>query len=414
MSASKVWNRDFLILWQGQFVSLLGDVVYAIALGFWILQTTGSTALMGALLAASTLPRVLAAPFAGVLVDRTDRKRLLIAMDLVRGAAVVLAALAGLAGLLRIWMVFAAGVTIGIGGAFFSPAVVSILPEIVPRDKLVQANASYSLISTGSSVLGNSAGGFLFQLLGAPLLFLFNGVSYLVSSATLLIVRVPKHPSASGERHFFAELAEGLKLVTRMRGLRNLFVTAGLLNFFGVMGLTLIMPFFQRTPGLGPARYGLAMAGMTGGMVLGFLLSSAVKIPPARCLRIFAVSAYIQALGMIVFPQTAGLGAMIPILVVSGTANAVLNSFLIAIIQMTVPRTMLGKVSSLLMTLSGGLMPLSMAVGGVLAEYLPLRALISGCFTVMILCATPLMFSRAFHRFINFDPEREAPESLLD
>ncbi|MGD0783681.1 MAG: MFS transporter, partial [Candidatus Aminicenantales bacterium] len=373
-----------------------------------------STALMGALLAASTLPRVLAAPFAGVLVDRTDRKRLLIAMDLVRGAAVVLVALAGLAGFLRIWMVFAAGVTIGIGGAFFSPAVVSILPEIVPRDKLVQANASYSLISTGSSVLGNSAGGFLFQLLGAPLLFLFNGVSYLVSSATLLIVRVPKHPPASGERHFFAELGEGLKLVTRMRGLRNLFVTAGLLNFFGVMGLTLILPFFQRTPGLGPARYGLAMAGMTGGMVLGFLLSSAVKIPPTRRLRVFAVSAYIQALGMIVFPQTAGLGAMIPILIVSGTANAVLNSFLIAIIQMTVPRTMLGKVSSLLMTLSGGLIPLSMAVGGVLAEYIPLRALISGCFVVMILCATPLMFSRAFHRFINFDPAKEAPESLLD
>jgi DHA3 family macrolide efflux protein-like MFS transporter len=60
--ASKVWNRDFLILWQGQLVSVLGDVVYSIGLGFWVLQATGSTALMGALLAATSLPRVLAAP----------------------------------------------------------------------------------------------------------------------------------------------------------------------------------------------------------------------------------------------------------------------------------------------------------------------------------------------------------------
>jgi MFS transporter, DHA3 family, macrolide efflux protein len=414
MNAAKVWNRDFLILWQGQLVSFFGDVVYAIALGFWILQTTGSTALMGALLAATSLPRVLASPFAGVLVDRTDRKRLLIAMDLVRGMAVVLVALAGLAGVLRIWMVFAAGVLIGLGGAFFSPAVTSVLPEIVPREKLVQANASYSLISTGSSFLGNSAGGFLFQLLGAPVLFLVNGLSYLVSSATLLFVRIPKHPPVSGERHFFTELGDGFKLVTRMRGLRDLFVTAGLLNFFGVMGLTLIMPFFQRTPGLGPARYGLAMAGMTGGMVLGFLLSSAVKIPTAARFKIFIICAYIQGLGLMIFPQARGFGIMVALVTLSGMANAVLNSFIMAITQLTVPRAMLGKVSSLLMTLGGGLIPLAMAVGGILAGYIPIRLLISGSFVVMMLCFTPLMFSGSFHRFINFDPEKQTPESLMD
>jgi DHA3 family macrolide efflux protein-like MFS transporter len=412
MSATKVWNRDFLILWQGQLVSFFGDVVYAIALGFWILQTTGSTALMGALLAATSLPRVLASPFAGVLVDRTDRKRLLIAMDLVRGTAVVLVALAGSAGVLRIWMVFAAGVLIGLGGAFFSPAVTSVLPEIVPRDRLVQANASYSLISTGSSVLGNSAGGFLFQLLGAPILFLVNGLSYLVSAATLLFVRIPKHPPVSVERHFFAELGDGLKLVIRMRGLRNLFLAAGLLNFFGVMGLTLIMPFFQRTPGLGPARYGLAMAGMTGGMVLGFLASSAAKIPPAARFRTFAVCAYIQGLGLTIFPQARGFGLMVALGILSGIANAILNSFIMAIVQMTVPRTMLGKASALLMTLSGGLIPLSMAAGGILAGYFPIRSLISGSFVVMMLCFTPLMFSRSFRRFINFDPDKDSVESL--
>lgn len=80
----KLWTSGFLILWQGQLVSTIGDMAYSIALGFWVLAVTGSTALMGGLMAASTLQGVLASPFAGVLIDRQDRKKLLILADLLR------------------------------------------------------------------------------------------------------------------------------------------------------------------------------------------------------------------------------------------------------------------------------------------------------------------------------------------
>ena len=79
---NRLWNLNFFLLWQGQFVSAIGDVVYEIALGFWILAVTGSTVIMGTLMAASTIPRVLLAPLAGVIVDRKDRKGLLILMDI--------------------------------------------------------------------------------------------------------------------------------------------------------------------------------------------------------------------------------------------------------------------------------------------------------------------------------------------
>jgi len=119
----RLWTLNFVLLWQGQLVSILGDVVYSVALGFWILAVTGSTALMGGLLAASTLPRVLAAPIAGVVVDRGDRRMLMVWMDVVRGAAVVTVGITALAGFLQVWMVFAAGVILGLCGAFFTPAV---------------------------------------------------------------------------------------------------------------------------------------------------------------------------------------------------------------------------------------------------------------------------------------------------
>jgi DHA3 family macrolide efflux protein-like MFS transporter len=410
---ARVWNRDFALLWQGQLVSSMGDIFYAIALGFWILQTTGSTALMGGLMAASALPRVLVAPFAGVVVDRVDRKKLLVAMDIIRGAAVVFVGAAALLHLIRVWMVFAAGIVIGFGGAFFSPGVTAIVPSIVPRARLIQANSSYALIATGSGMLGNPVGGVLFQVLGAPLMFLFNGLSYLVSSLTLLFVRVPRLKPPERKLHFLADIREGLRFVWRLTGLRALFLTAGVLNFFGVAGITLILPLFQRTPGLGPARYGLAMACLTGGLFLGFASSSAFKFPPAVRFRVFMGSGFLSAISAVLFSLARPFPLMLGLVFLSGVGNAVLNSFIMASIQTVTPPDKIGKVSALLMTLSGGLVPLSMAAAGGLAEAFPIRILMAGCFGMYILLIIPLLFSGSFERFINFDPLTQSVESLM-
>jgi len=169
----RLWNVNFLLLWQGQFVSSLGDTAYTVALGFWVLAVTGSTALMGTLMATTALTRVVVSPFAGVLVDRSDRKWMIVAADAARGVVIVAVAAAAFAGVLDVWMVFAAGVILGLGGAFFGPAVISALPDIVPKAKLVKANSVFHLIYAASGIPGYSVGGCLYALLGAPLRFLF-------------------------------------------------------------------------------------------------------------------------------------------------------------------------------------------------------------------------------------------------
>jgi len=408
----RLWNRDFLLLWQGQLVSALGDTVYAIALGFWILAKTGSTALMGTLMAVSTLPRIVAAPFAGVLVDRSERKWLLVLMDIIRGVVVVAVGVAAFTGFIQIWMVFVAGIIIGLGGALFNPGVSSAVPDIVPKDKLVQANSAYSLIYTGSGIVGNSAGGFLYQLLGAPLMFLVNGISYLVSAVTLLFIRIPPVVSQRERQHFMADLKDGMALVWKFAGLRLLFLTASVLNFFAVIGITLLLPLFQKTEGLGPGRYGIAMAVLTGGMFAGFLLTSIVRIVPGARFRAFMLGGFVMSLGLAVFALTDVFPLMLGLVLVAGVANAVVNSLIPATVQMAVPQDMRGKVFSLLGAISGGLTPIAMALAGVLAEVIPLRPLISGSFVLTFLCFVPLLFSPALRKFLNFDPERETIESL--
>ena len=407
-----LWTRNFLLLWQGQFVSILGDVIYAVALGFWILEKTGSTALMGGLMAASTLPRVLVSPFAGVVVDRVDRKRLMIWMDALRGAAIVAVAAAALTGLLEVWMVFAAGVLLGACGAFFSPAASSVIPDITGRSKIVQANSMFNMIQTGGSVIGNPVGGALFQILGAPILFLFNGVSYLFSAANLLFARVPRIHHQKQKSHFLEDLAAGFSFVWRFRGLRTLIGIAALVNFFANMAIMLFLPFFKKNPALGPAKYGIVMAFFTGGMFLGMALTAAVKIPPAKRNVLFNACGMVSMVLLAVFPFIRSFALMNVDLALAGFANAILNVFIMATMQLTVPQAMRGKVFALMGMVTQGLTPIAMALGGVIALAVPEGIIITACFAITFFVGSPLLLLRSFRRFICFDPEKDTLESV--
>ena len=403
----RLWNLNFFLLWQGQFVSAVGDVAYEIALGFWILAVTGSTGLMGALMAASTVPRVLLAPFAGVFVDRTDRKWLLVGMDAIRGAAVVLVGVAALTGHAEVWMVFAAGVIIGLCAAFFNPSILSVIPDIVKREQVVQANSFFSMIRAGSGILGNSIGGVLYSVLGAPLMFLVNGISYLFSSGTELFLKIPKVHEDRERKDFVADLKDGLRYVWSNTGLRFLMVTAGILNFLSYIALVLIIPLFQRTEWLGPTRYGVIMAVFMTAMIFGMGLTAAVKIPAQRRLLIFGLSFVFSTIPLVAFPFFGVFWPMVMAIAIGGFFNAIVNVLIQSVIQLGVPSEHRGKVFGLLETLTQGLTPVGMAVGGILGEFLPLRLVIAGAFASVALIIIPQLGSKGIRAFFATEGEGE-------
>lgn len=411
-TVEKLWTPNFLILWQGQFVSVLGDVVYSIALGFWVLAVTGSTALMGTLMAASTLPSVLISPFAGVIVDRTDRKKLLILMDIIRGATVVFLAIAAYKGFLGIWMVFVAGIILGVCGAFFSPAVSSSIPDIVPSSRLMGANSMMGIIQSGSNIIGSSAGGFLFQLLGAPFLFLFNGLSFIFSAILNLFIKIPDIKKKT-EQHFFADMKDGYKFIWEFRGLRHMLLIISILNFITSVAIILFLPLFQKTESLGAGRYGLGMAFFTGGMLIAMVLTSIIKVAPARRLRIFMFSAIFSSICFSVTALTSSFALMCVVIFVGGFFMATINVFIHSTIQLTVPQDMRGKVFSLVAMVASSLTPFGMALGGVLGEFFPIRSIIFVCFMLVLLAFIPFAFIKSFKRFINFDPDKQTLEEIM-
>ncbi|MEI6530243.1 MAG: MFS transporter [bacterium] len=395
----RLWTSNFFLLWQGQIVSAIGDVVYEIALGFWILAVTGSTALMGTLMAASVLPRVLVSPFAGVWVDRSNRKWLIVVTDLIRCLAVLVVAIGAFQGWIQIWMVFAAGVVLGLCGAFFNPAVTSSLPDIVPTSKLLQANSVYSMVYSGSGILGNSFGGFLYALLGAPLMFLANGLSFLYSTLSVLFVRIPKIRRQTPPQHFFADMRDGYRFVWRWRSLRWLLIFAACVNFFVTIGIVAVIPLFQQTPQLGPGFYGVVMGLVAGGQLLGMLLTSVIPIPPVKRYPLFVASFSLTMGLFILFPVTLNVPFMATVGFLAGLFNAVGNVLLQTVMQLTVPAEMRGKVFSLLGGLSQGLVPIAMALGGVLAAFIPLRLLIGIASAMPVIPFLPLLMMKDFRTF---------------
>src|SRR5262249_906168 len=154
----------------------------------WLMEATGSASLMGLLLAVSSLPVVLLAPFGGAVADRLSRVRILIACDLVCGVAMAALASAMLSGrpptAAPVAMLFAVAGACGGMTAFFLPAFAAIIPDLVPADRLASANSLNMFSFQALQLLGQGVGGVLYRLLGAPRLLLFDGISFLFAAGS--------------------------------------------------------------------------------------------------------------------------------------------------------------------------------------------------------------------------------------
>lgn len=221
-------NRDFLLLWSGQAVSSLGDQVSGLALPLLVLALTGSSAQAGLVLAASLLPYLALSLPAGVLVDRWDRKRVMIRCDVARVVALSSVPLAYHIGRLTMAQLYAVALVEGAAAVFFSLAETAALPRVVSRARLTEAAALNATADGAATVVGPGLAGLIIGLArgtvaGAALAYLVDSLSFLVSAVSLGAIRVPfqKERASWTGRSLRAELAEGLRYLWEQPRLRT-------------------------------------------------------------------------------------------------------------------------------------------------------------------------------------------------
>lgn len=389
-SSGPLLNRNFVLLWMGQTVSQLGNQAFSIAMMFWTMEATGSASLMGLMMTFANLPTVLLGPIGGTFADRHSRIRIIVVGDLIAGLGVCGLALAlwampqagqALAGggmspstRVVIGLLFGVAVLLGVVRAFFLPAVSATIPRLVPKDKLAAANSLNQLAIQGSVFAGQAAGGVLFNLVGAPLLFLFDGLSYLFAGACALFIPRDRVPpvQTSGETHpfrsFLRETAEGFRFIWRQRGLRDFVVIASLNNFLSMPVLVLLPFYVTKYLNREAEWYGFLLAGVSVGSVLGFIVAGTLRASGRPRMRLILsamilYAVFFSSLAFVRFPPVA-----LVVMVLGGMTVGIINVFLITMIQRATPEDMLGRVMGVIQALSGGLMPLGMALGGVVGD----------------------------------------------
>jgi MFS family permease len=336
---------------------------------------------MGLLLTASTLPGVLLGPLGGAVADRFSRVKIAVFSDVVGGLAMCSLALFMLWGRgstsAIVTFLFVVGVLMGTVRAFFGPALGAALPDLVPPERLTAANSLGQLMVQGSLLLGQGAGGILFSWLGAPLLFLIDGLTYLFAAGSESFVRLPPPRGASPSaetglgatfRRFWVDVKEGFEYARSTRGLLGFIVAASGYNFF-IMPVLVLLPFYVTDfLGKGPRWYGFLLAGISAGQILGFLAAGAIRLRgPARAsfvswLMMLAATPFM----LISFIRSAPVALGVAVLL--GAAVGLVNVHVMTIMQAATPSELRGRVMGLLGTLAGAVVPLGMAVGGIVGD----------------------------------------------
>jgi DHA3 family tetracycline resistance protein-like MFS transporter len=314
---------------------------------------------------------VLFALFAGVMSDRFERRKVLIVADLLRGIAVAAMGLLSALSQIELWHIVALSVVFGIGESLFGPAFTALVPDLVPRDELAEANAVDTLVRPlGLNLFGPALGGLIIAAAGPGPALLLDAASFAMSIAALLLMR--PHPLAAGSnrgiRATLRDVAEGLNYVKGQTWLWGTLVAAlsSLLFFMGPMRV--LVPFVVKNRLDGTAAdLGLVFAAGGVGSVLASLAFSQRGLPARPVVVMFV------AWGIAIL-MVAGFGlatALWQVAVVSFATNglAVIGQLIWAtLVGLRVPRELLGRVSSLDWMLSIGLVPVSYVATGPVAE----------------------------------------------
>jgi DHA3 family macrolide efflux protein-like MFS transporter len=377
--ATRLMNRNFLLLWQGQMISQLGNQAFSIGMAFWTLNVTGSASIMGLLIATLNLPTALLAPLGGAFADRFPRIRILVVCDLISGSAMMLQALAMMSGWFSphalVGMLFGVALVLGMVNGFFLPTLSATIPDLVPEDKLTPANSLNQFSVQASALLGQALGGKLFLLLGASRLFLFDGISFLFASASEALVRVPVKPRdgerlgfAASARSYASNIREGMHYVWTTPGLPAYIGAPASYNFFA-MAVFVLLPFYVRINlQRGADWYGYLLAMISVGMIVGFLLASLARFTGEARMRFMVLLIAAAPTPMLI---VGFLHDRILALVIAfglGICIGLINVNLITLVQHSTPPELRGRVLGLWSSLAGGLAPLGVILGGIAGD----------------------------------------------
>ena len=388
---TKLWNKDYLLMLQGNAVSAIGDILYSVAIGYWVYEKTGSSALMGIMSSISMFMVMFVSPFSGSIIDKCDRKAVIVGMDAARGLVMLAVGALAFAGRLSVPVVLIAAFLASACSVFFSPAVSTLMLDIIPHDDMVRGQSIHSGITSFINLVGKALSGALVAFLGVPLIVVLNGVSYLFSAVTELFIHVPKTKQQGARvtvKGTLRDFGLALREIFGNRFLRLFIPCALILNLLGAGPMTLMLPFVLEK-GFTVDMYGYLMSVETAASLICVSLLGIVKLPPR--VRYFAMAAgFLASIPLNIWTFLSGNYLMLCVAFFLGAfANCLGNTVFNASLMLALPEENRGAIIGFVSAASMGGCALSAVIYGALGDIFPLYLVfIAGS----VLTAPPMLY----------------------
>jgi len=391
-----LWHRDFRLLWFGETVSQVGTAMAVVAMPLVAVTVLhASTFTVTALVAMTWLPSLLIGLPAGAWVDRLPRRAVMLVCDLVAMLLYASVPLTAAIGILTIGQLLAVGLLGGGVSVFFSTAYQAYLPSLVSGEQLVEGNAKVQGGAAAAQLGGPGLAGLVAQALGVITALLFNAASFLVSAICLLAIRtaVARPCGASRRQTIRADIAEGVRLVTRDPYLRPMGLFGAIANFGLAANQALAVVFLVRTVGAGPLAVGLLLAvpGVSGllSALAGRRLTG--RVGTARGLLLSALAALPFGLLIPLTQPGRGLVFYVAGTLIAATGTATASIIMASFRQAYSPPRLRGRVTATMSMLVAGTSPLGALIGGALATAIGIRQTLWIMFGIVTVSGTVLL-----------------------
>jgi MFS transporter, DHA3 family, macrolide efflux protein len=362
----------FTLVWLGQIVSVLATNMTVFALTIWVFEETGSATALGLLQVFFITPLLIVTPIAGVMVDRYNRKLMMMVSDLTAGLATISILSLHYFGLLEIWHLYAAAVFQGLGNAFQWPAYSATISTMLPKEQYGRANGMMSLIDMGPGVLAPMLAGALLPVFGLTGILSLDVLTFLLAITILLFVHIPQprqtKAGSQAQGNILKEAAFGFRYIFARPSLLGLQLVFFFGNLFSGIAYTVLAPMILLRTGNDSASLGFVQsAGAIGGVIGGVAMSAwgGFKRRVHGVLAGWMVSS--------IFFAVMGIGTGLPLWVVAAVLASIvvplINGSNQAIWQSKVPPDLQGRVFSARTLIAWMTNPISPIIAGTLADY---------------------------------------------
>ena len=390
------WKRDFFTIWTGQAISLFTSAILQMAIIFYLTEKTGSAMVLSIASLVGFLPYAVFGPMIGVLVDRYDRKKIMIGADLIIAAAGAALAIIALYMELPVWMVMIVLFIRSIGTAFHSPALSAVTPLLVPEEQLTRCAGYSQSLQSISYILSPAAAAFLYSVWELNAIIAIDVLGAVIACITVALVHIPKLSleKQSLEQNFMKEMKEGLVILKENKGLFALLLI-GTLYMFVYMPINALYPlismeYFAGTPmHISITEIAYASGMLAGGLLLGLLGSFKKRIVLITA-SIFMMGASLTISGLL---PTSGFVIFVVCCAIMGFSVPFYSGVQTALFQEKIKPEYLGRVFSLTGSIMSLAMPVGLILSGIFADRIGVSNwfLISGILIVGIAIVCPLI-----------------------